>query len=266
MLVFSFELQYTYAMYFETGRDNSKHYARQDNLCAPHFHQSVEILYVLRGEKKVFIGDGAYVLQSHDTLVCSPYVMHHFLPDKTGEQIVVTCPVEYCPQFGKLCERMQPSVPVFHDYKKKLLPLFLLLENCHNEILFTGLVNTILGKFIQQTPFIPLQKSRERTLVERIVSYLDEHYTENVTLRSLAKEFGYSPNYFSYIFKRHFHSGLPEYLGGVRIRKSIPLLKTRNVSDVYFLCGFNSPQQYFLHFKKTYGCTPKEFLQNAKRQ
>ena len=266
MLVFSFGIRYTYAMYFETGRDNSIHYARLDNLCPPHFHQSVEILYVLKGEKTVFVGDGQYVLRPHDVLICTPYVMHHYLPDSTGEQIVVTCPVEYCQQFEKLCESMQPIRPVYHDSKRELLPFFSLLEAHGNKVLFSGIVNTILGKFIEATPFVPLKKNRERTLIERIVSYLDEHYAESVGLDTLSTQFGYSPNYFSSLFKRHFRSGFPEYLGGLRIRKSVPLLKTHNVSEIYFLCGFNSPQQYFLHFKKTYGCTPKEFLQNAKQK
>ena len=257
-------MRYTYAMYFETGRDNSKYYARGDNLCLPHFHQSVEILYVLQGEKTVFIGDRHYLLHPNDMLVCTPYVMHYFPPDGQGEQMLITCPAEYCQRFVKLCESMQPSDPIFHDIKKELLPVFSMLESCDNDVLFTGLVNMLLGKFIEHVPFLSVQQNKERTLIERIVSYLDVHYAENVTLHTLSKEFGYSPNYFSHLFKRHFHSGLPQYLGGVRIRKSIELLKTRNVSDVYFLCGFNSPQQYFLHFKKTYGCTPKAFLRNKK--
>jgi AraC-like DNA-binding protein len=53
---------------------------------------------------------------------------------------------------------------------------------------------------------------------------------------------------------------LTAYINYVRVQKSTELLKTNQISAVYFLCGFKNPQQYFLNFKKYYGCTPKEYL------
>lgn len=247
-------------MYFESGRDNKKYFARKDNACAPHFHRSVEILYVLSGEKTVEVGGETLLLSPRDMLVCAPYLTHAYAPNQNGEQFVLTVPTQYCEAFEKACERALPATAVYHDTDGELLPVFERLHDCGNDILFTGFINLLLGVFLQHVPLVKTQKNKERTLVERIVEYIDAQYAEDITLHTLARRFGYSPNYFSSLFKRHFRIGLPAYLNGVRVRKSVKLLPTHHISSIYALCGFHNSQQYFLHFKKTYGCTPKQYL------
>ena len=174
-------------MYFETGRDNSKYYAHKDNNSPPHFHQSVELLYVLRGEKTVLVGDKQYVLHPNDMLVCAPYVMHRFSPCEQGEQMVATCPTEYCSQFEKLCETMQPSTPVFHDSLQELLPAFTALKACDNDVLFTGIINTILGKFMEKVPFVPIQNNKEQSLYKHSKLTCHPHLSNTTPMCHMAK-------------------------------------------------------------------------------
>ena len=232
----------------------------------PHFHRSIEILYVLSGEKSVLYGDETYLLSPRDLLVCVPYLTHAYSPSKDGEQFVLTAPTNYCELFEKNCNDALPATAVYHDKNGELIPLFEKLSNCDNDVLFIGLLNTILGIFAQHTTFVKVKQAKERTLVERIVEYIDERYCEDITLTSLSSHFGYSPNYFSALFKRHFRVGFPTYLNSVRIRKSVNLLHTHSISSIYALCGFHNSQQYFLHFKKNYGCTPKQFFKQITKK
>ena len=39
-------------------------------------------------------------------------------------------------------------------------------------------------------------------------------------------------------------------------------LKEKSVEETAYACGFNSPQQYYLNFKKIHNCAPKEYLKN----
>ena len=103
-----------------------------------------------------------------------------------------------------------------------------------------------------------------RTQIHRIADYIDKNYASPIGLEELASEFGYSPNYFSSLFKKYFMTGVTQYINSVRVQKSVPLLKTQKISAVYFLCGFQSPQQYFLNFRKFFGCTPYEYLHAGK--
>ena len=253
-------------MIFEGKRDNRPLCSKKDHSCEPHFHHSIEMLYVLSGEKTVYLGEKTYRLMPRDLLLCTPYVMHSYLPSENGEQFAVTAPSVYCEAFEKACNGKTPMNAVYHDDAGELLPLFERLSNCDNNILHIGLINVILGIFLQNVPLVITQDKKEPTLVERIVNYIDESYSEDITLKKISSYFGYSPNYFSTMFKHHFHTSFPNYLNQVRIRKSITLLNTHNVSTVYSLCGFKNPQQYFLYFKKTYGYTPKQFLKNYKNE
>ena len=100
-------------------------------------------------------------------------------------------------------------------------------------------------------------KAKAQEVNKEIAKYIDEAYDKPLTLSTLAARFGYSPNYFSWLFKQHFKTSFPQYLNRIRVRKSLPLLRTKKVYAVCYECGFNSPQQYYLHFKKFYGCSPK---------
>lgn len=252
--------------YFETNRDNKIFYHQGDNVCVAHLHRSVELLYVVNGKKRVWLNGKRYDLQTGDFMLCPPYCVHCYEAESGGEQIVATIPTEHCEKFDELCKTALPQTHVLHDEDGELLRLTTALENAPNPLFFSGVANQLLGIFTAKVPFIPAPSGKERALVEQIAKYLDGAYDKPLTLSTLAKQFGYSPNYFSYLFKQHFKTSFPQYLNGIRVRKSLPLLREKKVYAVCYECGFNSPQQYYLHFKKFYGCTPKEFLKNANRR
>lgn len=251
--------------YFETSRDSKTFYHQGDNRCAAHMHRSVELLYVLEGEKRVWLNGKRYDLQSGDFILCPPYCVHRYEAAEHGLQIAATIPTEYCEKFDELCKTTLPQTHVLRDTDGELLRLTTALKNPPNALFFSGVANQILGIFTAKVPFLPAESGKERALVEQIAKYIDEEYAKPLTLSALAARFGYSPNYFSSLFKKHFKTGVAEYVNGIRLRKSLPLLRGKKVYAVCYECGFNSPQQYYLHFKKFYGCTPKEFLKNANR-
>lgn len=252
-------------MYFETSRDTQTFYHQGDNRCTAHMHRSVEFLYVLEGEKRVWLNGKRYDLQSGDFILCPPYCVHRYEPAENGLQIVATIPTEHCEKFDELCKNALPQTHVLRDTEGELLRLIKALNKPPNVLFFSGVANLILGIFMAKVPFFPAQNGKERALVEQIAKYIDEAYDKPLTLSTLAARFGYSPNYFSWLFKQHFKTSFPQYLNGIRVRKSLPLLRTKKVYAVCYECGFNSPQQYYLHFKKFYGCSPKEFLKNENK-
>lgn len=247
-------------MFFETIRDQKLYFLRADNVCMPHFHRSSEILYVLSGKKTVFLNGEKKELFAGDVLFCPPYLVHKFVKSEDSEQIVATIAAEFCPQFTQFCRANVPDSYVIRDEDGSILKLVSALENPKNEMLFLGAANTLLGVYAERVHFTPAANMPERTLIERIAEYIDQNYASPLTLASLADTFGYSPNYFSTLFKRYFGTGVPQYINYTRVRKSLKLLRTQKISTVYFSVGFQSPQQYFLNFKKYYGCSPKEYL------
>lgn len=247
-------------MKFETSRDKQHYFSQTDNYCTVHFHRSVEFVYVTKGEKTVFLNGREYRLKQNDLFVTPPYGTHFYIPSRGSEQIVATAMASVCSAFEELCKNSVPESPVYHDETGELLPMITKLKDCKNDFLYSGIVNYVLGVYIENTRFLSKKQQHDRTFGVRLVEYINERYANELSLSQIADAFGYSPSYFSTLFKKTFYVSFVDYLNGVRVQKSLPFLKRFPASKVYSLCGFNSPQQYFLHFKRFYGVSPKEFL------
>jgi AraC-like DNA-binding protein len=252
-------------MFFETDRDKRAYFCKRDNVCAAHFHRSPEILYVLSGEKSVIVGGEKLILKENDLLLCPPYTAHAFMPSPNGEQFVAAIPAEYCLRFEEYCRTHTPASYALSDEDGSFFKLFSALKEADNEVLYEGIINTIFGLYMKKSAFLPVKKTPDRSEVNKIAEYIDEHYAEELSLKRLAKTFGYSPNYFSTLFKKYFQAGVTQYINAVRVQKSLSFLKAQKISAVYFLCGFKSPQQYFLNFRRFFGCTPYEYLHAEQR-
>lgn len=252
-------------MFFESHRDKSAYFSGTiDNICAAHMHRSAELMYVLQGEKTAFVNGKEYRLKPNQLLVCQPYAVHAFSPSLGSEQIVIAIPADYCKRFENFCETHEPESAVLDDADGSFSRLFSALGKADNDVLFEGLAGCVFGIYMQRTKFVSAKRAPDRSCIQSIAEYIDKNYASPLALETLAAQFGYSPNYFSALFKKYFTTGVTQYVNSVRVQKSLPLLRTQKISSVYFLCGFQSPQQYFLNFRKFFGCTPYEYLHPRK--
>ena len=67
------------------------------------------------------------------------------------------------------------------------------------------------------------------------------------TRNKLAKEFGYSPTYFSRLFQENFNCGLCQYINNLRYERTLSQIDTSsgNKSDLILSNGFNNVQSYY---------------------
>lgn len=99
------------------------------------------------------------------------------------------------------------------------------------------------------------------TPLEHTISYINEHFTESLSLEFLAKKAHLSPYYFTRVF--HNQTGLTphQYIIATRLNSSKFLLKTTNLSvkEIAFNSGFISESSFCSTFKKWEGLTPSEY-------
>lgn len=97
--------------------------------------------------------------------------------------------------------------------------------------------------------------------VRQIISYIDFHYMEDLTLTSLSEMFHLTRTYLSGLFKKETGVGLTEYIHQIRMRKAITLINTTSMSvtEIASACGYNDSNYFFRIFKKTYGISPKQY-------
>ncbi|MDQ1914788.1 response regulator [Paenibacillus sp. GD4] len=97
--------------------------------------------------------------------------------------------------------------------------------------------------------------------IQQLMSFIHEHYTEELSLKRAAEMIRMSENYVSYLFKKETGFGLSEYLNQVRIRKAEELLLETRL-PIYFIAeqvGYENINYFGRIFKKLKGESPQQF-------
>ena len=101
-----------------------------------------------------------------------------------------------------------------------------------------------------------------------ILYYINEHYTDAISLEQIASYFHMSPKYFSRYFKTTFHTSFTEYILHLRLEYAISLLNTfeLTITEIALQSGFSSCSYFNKCFKKAFGKSPKKYLEYIKSQ
>jgi len=112
-----------------------------------------------------------------------------------------------------------------------------------------------------------LQKKKINRVIVNAKLFIDENFTDEITLEEVSKVVCVSPQYFSRLFKEETSENFIEYLTKVRIDRAKELMKNSNLSikEICYKTGYADPN-YFSHiFKKTEKLTPSEYIKNCNK-
>jgi two-component system response regulator YesN len=98
-------------------------------------------------------------------------------------------------------------------------------------------------------------------LIQEIIDYVRVRMNNNITLRDVAEQFSFSPNYLGLLFKEVTGKNFSEYLIMMRLEKACDLLKNTNLKiyEVADKVGHRYLPYFSRQFKETYGVTPLEY-------
>ena len=98
--------------------------------------------------------------------------------------------------------------------------------------------------------------------LKQAVRYIDEHYPcEDISLNRVAKEVDLSPNYLSAVFSQEMGTTFVEYLTARRMEKARELLRHSDLrsGEIAAAVGYKDSHYFSFLFKKTQGCTPRDY-------
>ena len=98
--------------------------------------------------------------------------------------------------------------------------------------------------------------------LKQAVRYIDEHYRcEDISLNRVAKEVDLSPNYLSAVFSQEMGTTFVEYLTARRMEKARELLRHSDLrsGEIAAAVGYKDSHYFSFLFKKTQGCTPRDY-------
>jgi AraC-like DNA-binding protein len=122
-----------------------------------------------------------------------------------------------------------------------------------------------LAKRHADDPSMERAMGDEKTVVRTVRRYIEDHYTENVSLDDLARVGGLSAYHLLRVFRSEI--GLPPhaFLEQVRINRARKFLRAGgSIADVTFKTGFSDQSHFSRHFKKMTGVTPGQYQKAAR--
>ena len=97
--------------------------------------------------------------------------------------------------------------------------------------------------------------------IKLVLNYINDHYSEDISINTLAELCEYSEYHFMRFFKKHIGLTCVQYINNLRLEKSSILLTSTNnaIMDVSLEVGFDNLSYFNKLFKRKYNLTPKEF-------
>ncbi|MBE5733635.1 MAG: AraC family transcriptional regulator [Clostridiales bacterium] len=234
--------------------DNKVNFSLGPNFTFPaHFHQKVEIFFLLSGEFGVWKNGKHYTVKSGEIMFFDSYDVHTYdkrVCDVKG--LVIIVPPTTAPSFFERKNGKRVVNPLVSDARlcKELYDLSktYVTDNSLPDTVKSGAVELILSRLETALKFDDCAQSDETTLAQNLLVFINENYQHDLSLTFLGKKFGYSPEHVSRVFHRYLNCGLPKYVNNLRLKHvkfALEKDKKANVTDLLFEAGFKSIQSYY---------------------
>ncbi|MBQ4557136.1 MAG: helix-turn-helix domain-containing protein [Clostridia bacterium] len=255
-------------MVYQLHRDNEEYFCYGRCLSNLHFHRAIELIYCITNQKPIIISGKEMTLEEGELLFVPPLVPHLYVPVKTHRSLCVVMPVSYSDILEEHIKGKSFSEYIVHDkaLAKDIFDHMCMLENCTEPLLKQGIYTYIIARIISHLPLSESEDKRKADFSVNVLIYIEKHYAEKLSSKTVAKALGYNHCYFSSLFNQAFRSNFTYYLNMVRINKALPLLKKHTVSHTAEAVGFNNLQSFYSNFKKVTGKTPSEYLHGINKK
>lgn len=243
--------------------------------CIPHFHSSIELVYVTGGKLKATLNGVSYTAGENQILISSSYTVHRYETETYSDAIVLTVPLYFIPAYDKILAHSCFAQNLYKDDEPESEILHCLNVLSHegagahklSENILKGYIYVIVGMLIDRVGLVPIEDEPNRSLTKEILIYLQNNYLCPVSLETLSRDFGYSQSRFSHIFNTYFSCSIAEYVGTLRCRHAASLLTNNSIpiTDAAMSSGFESMRTFYRSFKHCFGITPSQYRTNCAR-
>jgi len=133
-----------------------------------------------------------------------------------------------------------------------------------NDINITlGELQNLFFKFMSEAAgyIVTIRKDKAKGFIHKVKRYIDSHFHEDITLKSLAAMFYMNPVYLGQLFKKTYGNYLHEYLLQLRMNEAKRLLRQTDlcIYEIAERIGFNNSDYFVTQFKKIEQMTPTEY-------
>lgn len=250
-----------------------------------HFHQEVELVYVMEGELRLYVMEREDHLKRGDICVINSNEEHRI--ETQGEITTAHLFITYslirsvyngvssfffCNSTSEDDERYEKLRELLNQLLKRKMFCEKEAEEEQHEYEYLSVFYKVLGyltsNFIKKAKtdagMSMQQKSQMRTL--QINEYIMNNYNQPISLKSLADTLYLSEGYLSRYFKKIYNMSFSAYLRQVRLSHAMSelLYTDKAILQIALDNGFSSISFFNKVFKEEYGKSPSHIRNSAK--
>jgi AraC-like DNA-binding protein len=115
---------------------------------------------------------------------------------------------------------------------------------------------------LSQEEWSNLEKSNSR--IRRLLQYVEENYSQKISLGDFAREEGCSVSYLSHFIRESLNQTFREYVMSVRFERACQLISQGKdrMLDVCNEAGFSDYRYFVRAFRRQFSVTPEEYAKN----
>lgn len=238
-----------------------------------HWHQRVELVYVLQGRCEIQIGNKKRIYAPGDLAVIHSGEVHSIsdLEDSTLYICTFDSQILYhfCSDIKYICNYITADMLADVGIHKEILKCFEEMfqennkEETWNNVLIQADILRLYGLLVRYFEWEPDEKPKNITKLQQFqetLRYIEENYTDNITLKDVAKTINYNPTYVSTLFVAYTGLNFKTYLDSFRVNQAVKLMKRNDltIADISAQCGFANIRTFNNVFRKITGMTPSQ--------
>jgi len=246
--------------------------------CSPHCHNHYELTYVLEGDVDYLIEGKKYSIAPGSILLITPQVFHsvkvnsgrpyrryatHFDPqilpiERRKFLLTPFTSIMQNPLSKIYFENVeQYHIPIYYKDLQALNENPHLKKNVRDQMIaisFEALLSRVLYMYTAENTSTVNTHS---DIISQIISYLNEHLTDNVTLDQIAKEFFISKHHLCRLFRNATGTTVIDYLTRKRISVAEHLLNNgHSAQNAALECGFDDYSAFYRAYVRVLGHSP----------
>lgn len=254
-----------------------------------HIHDCYEIYFSISGGRQFLIDNRFYNFAPGDIFFINQYESHYLsqIDNVRHERIIVSIHPDYLKELStaqtdlNYCFTRRDTgfghrLSLTQDEQKRFLYYIHRLSDNEggfgadlmDRAVFLELMTFLTRCFIARCQKDTASRAPRETAslhheqIDRILSYVNQNLTEDLSIQSLAEHFYISPSYLCKIFKDSTGTTINKYITAKRITRAKSLLSEgRSVTDACALCGFRDYSNFLKAFTRAVGISPKKYAQ-----
>lgn len=239
-----------------------------------HWHDRMELIYVTDGTLELHLDESHFTVLPGQVIVITPRQMHGgFAGDKGVDYHTVMFEVDKFRNgtmasdnyLVPLSENKMRIQNVIEDEQLRqvmeLLVKVLTNKNEKQPLLAISLIYAVFDILLRNYSCKNKTIHAQDKGFEKILKYINDHYTEKCSSKEISAKFGYSEAYFCRRFREVTGITFSKYVQALRMEYAQKLLKSSNdeIGIIAWECGFSDLSYFSNCFKKLFGFTPTEF-------